>query len=431
MDPSRRSFIKESAIAAAAIGVAPTVKAAGANGKLVVGQIGCGNRSKTLVPAVNTLKNVELAYVCDPDSDRAAATAKLAGGAKIVGDLRKVLDDKSVDAVLIATPDHWHAPAALLAMEAGKHVYLEKPCSHTLREGRLLIDAAQRLKRVIQHGTQARSSQAFQSVMQMLREGIIGDVKVAKAWNIQRRKSIGYGKPGDPPSELDYNMWIGPAEMVPFQANRLHYNWHWWHDFGCGGIGNDGIHHVDYARWGLGMKGLPTRISANGGKYFFEDDQQFPDTQQVAFEYSDGDKKRMLVYEQRLWAVTYPHNVDSGAEFYGTEGEMFVTNRGKFRILGRRNRRIERKLPDDIKPSVPVHQQNWIDCIRDGGRPTGDIETAHETAAVVHLGNIASRVGRTLEFDPVKEEIVGDAEANALLSGKYRKEGHWAAPKYA
>jgi predicted dehydrogenase len=346
-------------------------------------------------------------------------------------DFRRILDDPDVNAVIIATPDHWHTPMALLAIQAGKHVYVEKPCGHNLREGRLLRDASQNSALVVQHGTQARSCQGFIEVMQMLREGIIGDVIAAKAWNIQRRDNIGHAAPSDPPAGFDYDMWLGPAEEMPFQENRHHYNWHWWYNYGCGGMGNDGIHHIDYARWGLGVVGFPTRVAAIGGKYFFDDDQQFPDTQQVIFEYPGDDQvgnRRMLTYEQRLWSKTYPFNVDSGAEFYGTEGEMFVSARGKFRVLGPRNQPIKRAPQNSLKYLHVDHLRNWIDCIHDGKQPHAPMDIAHETAGLVHLGNIAARVGRTLEFDPKLERIVGDDEANALLRRRYRATGHWAIP---
>ena len=186
---------------------------------------------------------------------------------------------------IVATPDHWHAPAAILACKAGKHVYVEKPCSHTIREGRLLVEAARKNNCVVQHGTQVRSTTMMIEAVQALREGIIGDVLVAKAWNIQKRRSIGKGRTTDPPAGLDYETWVGPAPMIPYQANRVHGGWHWWYHFGTGDMGNDGVHDIDYCRWGLGVDVHPSKVVALGGKFFFDDDQQFPDTQQVTFEY--------------------------------------------------------------------------------------------------------------------------------------------------
>jgi len=432
MSSSRRTFIKGSV--ASVFAAAPLAQAAGANEKkIVLGLIGCGNRGNTLLGRLALISHVEVAYIADPDSKRREAGAKRTAGAKPTGDFRRILDDPSVDAVIIATPDHWHAPAALLALDAGKHAYVEKPCAHNLHEASLLRTAADRAKGklVVQHGTQARSSQAFQQVMQRLHDGIIGEVMVAKAWNIQKRDNIGHGRPSNPPAGFDYDMWVGPANMLPFQANRHHYKWHWWFNYGCGGMGNDGIHHLDYARWGLGVNTPPSRVAALGGKYYFDDDQQFPDTQQVIFEYPDGGQigqKRMLVYEQRLWSVTYPFNVDSGAEYFGTEGEMFLSARGKIRIVRKGNRRIDWKPTGSLKYDPKDHLQNWFDAIRGNALPNADMHVAFDTVSLVHLGNIATRVGRTLLYDSKRNQVVDDAQANSMLKRHYRQGGYWAIP---
>jgi predicted dehydrogenase len=219
---------------------------------------------------------------------------------------------------------------------------------------------------------------------------------------------------------------------MPYQENRFHYDWHWWYNFGTGDIGNDGCHEQDLALWGLGVTTHPSTVAAAGGKYFFNDDQQFPDTAQVALEWPGDGKpgsKRMLIYEQRLWSTTYPFNVDSGVEFYGTKGRMFVSKRGKFEIRGERNAATEHKLQGRIEAAVEDNQRNWIDCIKSGQTPNASIEIAHRTAAAAHLANIAIRVGRSLRFDPQTEQIAGDEEASALLGRQYRAEGHWGVPK--
>ena len=431
-DPTRRSFLKKAAATstgAAALAWTGAVNAAGANARIVVGVIGCGGRGSGLAGAFT--RGAEVAYVCDPDEGRRERVKKATGAKHSVTDLRQVFDDRSVDAVVIATPDHWHAPAAILACDAGKHVYVEKPQSHNLRESRLLLDAARRNKVIVQHGTQSRTSSLIAGAVQMLREGIIGDVLAAKAWNIQRRGSIGHAEPSDPPPEVDYDTWVGPAEFVPFQKNRFHYSWHWWYNFGTGDVGNDGTHEIDYCRWGLGVEGLPSTATGLGGKYFFDDDQEFPDTATCTFEWpGDGrvGSRRQLIFEMRLWDTCYPYNCDSGAEFYGTGGRLFVSKRGKLEVYGERNRRI-----DDLKPKQPPtlaagHQEDFLDCIRTGRKPAADVEIGHYSVALVHLGNIAVRLGRSLSLDPDKEQIVGDEEANRLLSRTYRKEGHWAIP---
>jgi len=348
---------------------------------------------------------------------------------EFVGDL-DIEGDQSIDAVLVATPDHWHAPASILALDAGKHVYVEKPCSHNLREGRLLVEAARRNKRVVQHGTQSRSSNLIADGIQLLREGIIGDVLMAKAWNVQRRANIGHAKPGKTPAGLDYDLWIGPAPFVPYQKNRAHYTWHWWHAFGTGDMGNDGVHELDYARWGLGVQKHPSRISALGGKLFFDDDQQFPDTLQVVFEYPDDGRignKKMLIFEMRIWSPASPFNVDNGVEFYGTKGRMMLTKRGKMLVYGERNRRIQPKLK--AAPADRMnHQADFLNAIRTDRAPNAEIGIGHLSASLCHLGNISARIGRTLTFDPAKETFSGDDDANRLLSRTYRKD-HWAIPR--
>jgi len=427
---TRRAFLRKvsaGAAGAAALQWGGTMNVTGANEKVVVGLIGCGGRGKKVAEAMGGV-----AYVCDPDRERLGAAAKQLDVEpdRAVADLRRILDDRSVDAVIIATPDHWHAPAAILACEAGKHVYVEKPCSHNLRESRLLVDAARRYNRVVQHGTQSRSEGVVPGAIRMLREGVIGDVLAAKAWNIQRRRSIGHMQPSDPPPSLDYDTWVGPAEYVPFQKNRFHYDWHWWYSFGTGDIGNDGTHEIDYALWGLGVETLPSRVGGLGGKYFHDDDQEFPDTMTLAFDYPGDGKvgsKRHLIFEMRIWSRNAPYDIDNGAEFYGTEGKMVLSKRGELVIVDERGREIEATPKEG--PELLGHQEDFVDAIRTGRRPNADIEIGHRAVAVVHLGNIACRSGRALELDLKSERIVGDDEADSLLSRTYREGGHWAIPR--
>ena len=439
LQSSRRDFLSTTAAGAAGVAFAGAhaVQAAGANNKIVVGLIGCGGRGPGVAQGFTGLSGVEVAAVCDPDAARLAEAAQKfkIKPERAVGDFRRILDDKSIDAVIVATPDHWHAPASILACDAGKHVYVEKPCAHNFREGQLLVQAARRNDRVVQHGTQQRSSRATAGAIQMLREGIIGEVLSAKAWNIQKRDNIGHAQPSTPPKGFDYDTWIGPAAMVPFQKNRHHYNWHWWHDFGTGDMGNDGVHDLDYAVWGLGVETHPSRIVSLGGKYFHDDDQQFPDTQTAVFEF-DGDgsfgSKRQLVFEMRLWDTNYPFNVDSGAEYYGTEGKMFYSKRGKLQVWDRRNRRIDKPKPkNEIPLKIANHVEDFIDAIRTARRPNADIEIGFRSAALCHLANIANRLGRMVNFDPSAETVIGDEEARAMLTRKYREGGHWAVPEGA
>lgn len=430
MNDNRRNFLKTTTLGvatASAVSALAVRSASAATQRVRIGLIGSGGRGTGVIREFAQLKGIQVAYVCDPDEGRAAnAVRALSNQPTAVSDPRIVCDDKSVDAVIVATPDHWHAPAAILAVEAGKHVYVEKPCSHNVREGRLLVEAARRQKRKVQHGTQSRSHDIIMQAVNMLREGVIGDVLTAKAWNVQRRGEIGKAKPSDPPSGFDYDMWIGPAPMVPFQSNRHHYTWHWWYNFGTGDMGNDGVHELDIARWGLGVETHPSRVAAVGGKFAFDDDQEFPDTQYVCFDY-DGDvgQRRQLVFEMRLWSRYGLEGVDNGNAFYGTDGWMLVSKRGILKVFDERNR------PKPIateRPSPTNHFQNFIDAVRGDDELRAEIEVGHLSATLCHLGNIAARLDRGFEFDPKREQVVGDDEANKLISRQYR-DGHWAVPK--
>ena len=427
---SRRDFIKTASVTTAALAGAPSQNVLGANDQIVLGVIGPGGMGMNLLQSFVRQAGVSVAVVCDPDEKRmhnAAAEVEKASGkrSKMVKDMRQVFEDPSVDAVVIATPDHWHAPATILACEAGKHVYVEKPCSHNLREGRLMIEAARRLNRVVQVGTQSRSTAHVQRAVELLRDGAIGDVLVAKAWNSQRRSSIGQAKPSQPPAELDFDLWLGPAPEVPYQSNLLHAIWRWWHAFGTGDMGNDGVHDIDIARWGLGVETHPDTVAALGGKYFFEDDQQFPDTQYVLFEYGRAGQRKQLIFEQRIWSPYVQEGHENGNAFYGTKGMLVLGKNSGWKLYGERN-----QLKEEGKgsPDGAAHHRNFLECIKTGAPPNADIEIGHYSTALCHLGNIATRVRRTLSFNSDKETFENDSEANALLKREYRN-GHWAVPK--
>ena len=432
---NRRTFLTttSASLAAAALYQAPKqARAAGANDELVVGLIGCGGRGVHDAGLFQNTSGVRLAYVADVDQQRLGKAAeKLSVPADhAANDLRRILDDKSVDAVIVATPDHWHSPASILACDAGKHVYVEKPISHNIREGRLLVEASERNKTLVQHGTQCRSTPMMIEGVKLLRDGAIGDVLVAKCWNVQRRGSIGHGQNTDPPEWLDYDAWVGPATMIPYRTNRVHDRWTWWYHFGTGDMGNDGVHDIDYTRWGLGVDEHPAKASAIGGKLVWDDDHEFPDTQQVAFEYpdADGGRPKILIYEQRLWSTNYPHNCDSGAEFYGTKGQLFLSRRGKIELTDERNRRQDIAIEPGGQNDV-LHVKNFCDAIRTGGTTNADALTGHLSTSLCHLGNIATRLGRSLQFDPQDEKVMNDPEADALVRREYRS--HWGKPSGA
>jgi predicted dehydrogenase len=343
---------------------------------------------------------------------------------KIAADMRRVFEDKAVQAVLMATPDHWHAPGAILAAQAGKHVYVEKPCSHNLREGRLMIEAAAQNKVCMQVGTQSRSTASVAAIIEKLRSGIIGDVLVAKAWNSQLRKNHGHQPDSEPPPELDYDLWLGPVPKVPFKKTYHPAHWRWFHHFGAGDFGNDGVHDIDIARWGLGAEQHPQRIIGQGSKLFFDDDQEWPDTLYCAFEYDIAGKTKQLIYEQRNWSPYVQEGHENGCAWYGTKG-MIIGGKAKggWQIYGERN-----KLIEELKgtgPDLAAHHANFFDGIRSGAMLNADITINHLSTALCHLGNIAARTRSALVFDPAKEQFTGHADASKLLRREYRE--HWAA----
>ncbi len=434
---NRREFLKRSSTGvAAAVGLSTfaansTVAAADQKReKLRVGLIGCGGRGVHDAGLFQQVSNVEVAYVCDVDQERRDRAAQSLGidSSFAVSDMRKLVDDKSLRAVIVATPDHWHALAAILACDAGKHVYVEKPISHNIREGRLLVEAAERNGVHVQHGTQSRSTSMMIEAVKLLEGGIIGNVRAAKCWNIQRRDPLSPGKLTEPPAHLDYHNWVGPATWLPYRTNRVHDRWTWWYHFGAGDMGNDGVHDIDYTRWGLGVDAHPTKVSAIGGRYYFNDEGEFPDTQQVTFEYAGQrpEETRLLIYEQRLWSTNYPYNVDGGAEFYGDKGLMFLSRRGKIQVRDDNNRLVEIEISPESQDDV-AHVANFCAAIREGANLNADARTGHLSTTLCHLGNIATRLGRSLHFDGAKEQIVGDDEANALVRREYRE--HWGTPR--
>jgi predicted dehydrogenase len=432
---TRRTFLKQSttlAAGAAAFHVATGLRAQSANGKFTLGIIGPGGMGTSLLKSFAAFADVNIASVSDVDANRLASAVKnvetLKGKTpKAEKDFRRILEDKSVDAVVIATPDHWHAPATILACDAGKHVYVEKPGSHNIREGRLMIEAARRNKRVVQVGTQSRSSAQVRAGIEKVRGGAIGDVLTVRVWNSQLRRNIGKQQPSEPPPHFDFDAWVGPAPMVRYQLNLLPGIWRWWFAFGTGDMGNDGVHDLDLGRWGLGAgERHPSRVCALGGKYFFDDDQQFPDTQTVVFEYDlDAGKKKQLIYEQRIWAPYVQEGHENGDGYYGTKGYMILGKGEGWDLFAAKNKLVER---GEGKLDLAAHNRNFLDCIKTGARPNADVETHHYSACLCHLGNIATRLGRTLQFDPLKEQCIGDADANKLVRREYRP-GHWAVPK--
>jgi predicted dehydrogenase len=420
---SRRSFVKTSSQLTLLTGLAtvahPSFAAPTASDEVTIGLMGGRIRGQSLVEYFTQIPGVKIAYVCDVDREvadkcNALVAARQGSAAAVVSDFRRVLDDPAIDGLVVAAPDHWHAVATAMACDAGKHVYCEKPATHNVVEGAKLIDAVKRSGRVVQTGTQRRSSESLRNMVEFLRGNGIGKIHFARAWIASQRPSIGHAQDeSKPPQTVDYDMWLGPAPLRAFNENHFHYNWHWQWEYGSGEIGNNGIHGLDLARWALGV-GMPLRVNSTGGKYTFQDDQVTPDTQIACFEYPE----LLLMWEHRTWS---PHTLAGsmfGVEFHGAEG--VVTTDGKawhHQPYGEKS-----KAGDDSNAVMePAHQANWIKCIRDGGTPAADIKTGVMSANLCHLANVSQRVGRHLDWDDEQQQFAdSDSAANELLKRTYR-----------
>jgi predicted dehydrogenase len=426
---TRRTFLQGTA---AGVGVGLTGARSGyaadrANDRLVCAVIGVRGRGRTFYPPLAGRRDTTVATLCDVDANVLVEPARLVEKAQgrapqTVADFRRVLDDKAIDAVFITTPHHWHCPIALRALQAGKHVYVEKPASHVYREGQLLVEFANRYKRVVQHGTQMRSSAVTERARELLRSGIIGDVKMAKAWNVQRHSHRGPAPDSPAPQGVNYDFWLGPAASRPFNPNRFHGNWQWYRDFGNGDIGNDGIHDIDMACMGLDVDRLPVRVTAHGSRIDLVGEREYPDNMMVNYQF---DNNKVLIYEDRGWTHYGMQGFDSGNEFYGTKGYMLFSRRGFFQVYFDRKGTKGPGMQGDA--GQDRHLENFLDAIRNGRRANADARTAHLSCALVHLGEIAYRTERGLHFDPKTETIRNDKEANGLLTKEYRRP--WELPR--
>lgn len=413
MGVNRRGFLAGSA----GLGLSAVTAANAAdrpNERIVLAVMGVRNRGKDLVRGFSALDGVEIGYICEVDERVLPAALKAVAARqkqppRVEKDLRRVLEDKNVTAVAIAAPDHWHALATIWACQAGKHVYVEKPISHNLVEGRRMVEAARQHKRVVQVGTQRRSAAHCQSAAELVRSGKLGKVPFARTWIAGNRPSIGHRKDSAVPKEVDYNLWLGPATERPFNVNRFHYNWHWFWDYGTGELGNNGIHALDLARWLMNLD-APQRISAGGGKYFYDDDQETPDTQVATFDFPGC----AVSWEHRIWSRTGSEGQPWGVILYGERGTLVFDNRGWHVVDG-----IE--ASDKSQEIERPHLRNFLDCIRTGQRPNADIEEGHKSTRLCHLGNVALRLGRTLRFDGATETCPQDPEATRMLGRTYRK----------
>ncbi len=426
---SRRDFLTTSTAAATVAAVRPA-KADGVNGRINLALIGCGGMGHGHVKSVVSAKhNAHFAWLCDVDRTQIDRVTQSIGNfqktpPKRTSRFEDVVADKSVDAVIIATPHHWHAPIALAAIQSGKDIYVEKPMSHVFAEGQLIIEAAKKHNRVVQQGSQMRSSPVTAAAGKLLSEGIIGEIKVAKAWNVQQRGTRKVVPDTTPPTHVDYNRWLGPAPVRGFNVNRFHGNWRIYQDYGNGDIGDDGIHDLDMARWGLGVTTHPSRITAHGGDTFYrganKGDREFPDNMMVTYEYADG---RVLIYEDRLFTPYGLHGYDSGNAFYGTKGYMIFSRRGAFNVYFRGDKPGPKEPPGTrTKRGHAEHWTNFLEAVRSRDPNTNaSAQIAHLSCGLVHLGEIAFRTRGALDFDPQREQFLDCPEANELLTKKYRQ----------
>jgi predicted dehydrogenase len=412
---TRRELLEGSAAAVAASALARTTGARSANEQVTVAIVGLRTRGKSLAQEFTELDDVRIAAVCDVDESMFGPTCQVIeeSGRKRPEretDVRRLIDRKDIDALVLATPDHWHAHPTIWACQAGKDVYVEKPISHNLVEGRRMVEAARRHRRVVQVGTQRRSSPHWTEAMEVIRSGRLGKVSQVRTWLFNTIASIGHPENTSVPPGVDYDLWLGPAPRRPFNPGRFHYDWHWFWDYGTGQMGNNGIHFLDIARWGLGLE-YPTHVSSGGGKLHFDDDTETPDTQVVNFDYSDV----LVTWEHRVWSAHGLGGRRYGIEFHGDRATLLIDN-VRWEIFE------DDQLVEQSAAGTTLtvqHLRNFIDCIRTRERPAADIEEGHISSALCHIGNIAHRTGRRLRFDSQSEKFPDDPEVDVHLARTY------------
>jgi predicted dehydrogenase len=427
----RRSFVQ--AAGWGALGLTSAGRVLGANDRVRIAVCGVRKRGWDHVRQFARLAGVEVAALCEVDEN--VLRGRLADMEKLqlrkpatYIDVRKLLEDKTIDAVSIATPQTWHALIAIWACQAGKDVYVEKPCSHNWWEGRQLVQAAQKYNRVVQHGTQGRSRMSAVEAMQKLHEGLIGEVYMARGLCYKRRPSIGHTPPEPVPAGVHYDLWTGPAPLRPFTRNRFHYNWHWFWDYGNGDLGNQGVHQLDMARWGLGVK-FPHKVSAVGGHVMFDDDQETPNVLNCSFEFDlPGGQRKLIEFGVRHWitnreaeiGTAYMYSQGQGHNtigniFYGSNGYLAIGDEDV--LNGYRSYIGPEMEPGPTNHAGGDHFANFIEVVRSRKKQDlhAPIEEGHISSTLVHLANASYRLGRTIHFDPQTEQVIGDEEATRLL----------------
>lgn len=439
---NRRDFIKKIALTTASFVAGDKLLAAttaksyrniiGSNDRIHTAIIGLNGRGTSMAGTFTRQQNIQISTLCDVDNRVFAKALKAVADAghttvpNTQGDCLKVLENKHIDAIYIATPDHWHAPLTIMGCQAGKHVYVEKPLSHNPHEGELAIAAARKYNRVVQMGAQRRSAPVLTQGIEQMHQGIIGRVYFAKAWYTNNRKST-FLKAGTVPAELNYDLWQGPAPRMPYQDGLIHYNWHWFWHWGTGEALNNGTHEVDVARWGLGVD-YPIHVTSTGGRYEFKDDWQTPDTQVITMEFPD---RKALMWESRSSNGRKIEGSDRGIIFYGENGSL-DTGGDNYTVYD-----LDGKLIKEVKSTThdePVqgrntasvslgmdslHVADFLDAIRNNRRPNCDVEIGHKSILGMQVGNIAWRIGRDIRLNPENGHILNDPEAQKLWQRTY------------
>ena len=449
MKVNRRTFVTSSVSGAAVTAAgAKSSHQPGPNDRIRVGCIGVGGMGRGNQRDFQLMPEVDVVAVCDVwEHNRNLAVKMTDGKATPYKDFRELLDRQDVDVVVIATPDHWHAPILIAACQAGKDVYVEKPLSHRLREGRKMVEAARHHNRVVQMGTQQRSGAHYQEAVNLIRNGGLGKVTRVHCWNYENETPAGIGNfpPGDVPDGLDWDMYLGPAPRVPFQANRFIYNFRWFWDYSGGKATDWATHHLDIVQWAMNVRGPRTAFAA-GQKLVVRDDRETPDTLEIVFEYPEF----ICTYSARAGNSRAHQDRTYGVEFFGADATLFIDRAG-FEVMPEvgglyevENPRYIRELKAAQNPEVPwedrkresrsraeyavaatsvqhiAHVRNFIDCVKSRNEPASDIETGHYSTSAPHLANIALKLGRKIEWDWKNERIVGDPEGNRLLTKQYR-----------
>jgi predicted dehydrogenase len=439
---NRRHFLVSSAGAAASY---RSVQAS-PNEAVRVACVGVRGQGQSHIQAYSKMPNVEIAALCDVDEsvlnqrlkDAEALTGKRPAA---FTDLRKLLEDKHIDAISIATPNHWHALQAIWGCQAGKDVYVEKPCAYNIFEAQQLLAAAARYNRMVQHGTNARSSPTMQEAVQRIREGVIGTPYMSRGLCYKWRDTIGRTPVEPVPRGVDYDLWLGPAPKREFTRNRFHYNFHWFWDYGNGDIGNQGVHQMDAARWLLGVK-YPTKVTATGGHFMFDDDQETPNTMVATFEF-DEDVRKILIFEVRHWITNSEADILSVADkmsgpaagTHATVGNVVYGSKGYLSTANGYETVVEKEHqpgPKAIRDERGDNWANFIQAVR--SRKQSDLNAplseAVPSVVLIHLANISYRLGRSLHFDSNTMSCTGDPEANMMFSRREYREP-FTVPKIA